>query len=129
MHTLCYIMGDSTFYPALKKFVTSPRYTYDNLVTTDDVQEFFNQESGRNLTPLFDLYLRSVNKLEVHIKALRNDKYLLQLQNIAIPLPMDITTDAGTKKMIIDSKGLTIQSKMLPVIDPDMYYLKRVIIE
>ena len=129
MHTICYIMGDSTFYPALKKFVTSPRYTYDNLVTTDDVQKFFNQGSGRDLTPLFDLYLRSFNKLEVHIKALRNDKYLLQLQNIAIPLPMDITTDAGTKKMMIDSKGLTIQSKILPVIDPDMYYLKRVIIE
>ena len=129
MHTICYVMGDSTFYPALKKFVTSPRYTYDNLVTTEDVQQFFNQESGRNLTPLFDLYLRSVNKLEVHVKAMRNDKYLVQLQNMVIPLPMDITTNAGTKRMIIDSKGLIIQSKTVPVIDPDMYYLKEVIIE
>jgi aminopeptidase N len=129
MHTLCYIMGDSTFYPALKKFVTSPRYTYDNLVTTNDVEQFFNQESGRNLTPLFDLYLRSVNKLEVHVKAIKNDKYLVQLQNMIIPLPMDITTDAGTKKMIIDSKGMIIESKTQPVIDPDMYYLKKVIVE
>ena len=93
------------------------------------MQQFFNQESGRDLKPLFDLYLRSVNKLEVHIKALRNDKYLVQLQNMTMPLPMDITTDDGTKKMIIDSKGLTIQSKMLPVIDPDMYYLKKIIVE
>ncbi len=129
MHTLCYIMTDSLFFPALKKFVTSPQYTYNNLVTTDDVQQFFSKESGMDLKPLFDLYLRTTDKLEVHVKSLPNDTYKIQLQNISMPLPIDITTDAGTKRMIVDGKGISIKSKTMPVIDADTYYLKKVTIE
>jgi len=129
MHTLRYVIGDTLFFPALKKFVTSPQYTYDNLVSTNDVEQFFTKESGRDLKPLFDLYLRTTNKLEVHVKSLPGNKYLVQLQNINIPLPLDITTDAGTKRLIADSKGIKIDSKTLPVIDPEMFYIKKVIIE
>ena len=129
MHTICYIMGDSTFFPALKKFVTSPKYTYDNLVTTDDVQQFFSEESGMDMKPLFDLYLRSVNKLEVHIKQLPGSKYLVQLQNMSIPLPIDIMTDNGTKRLTVDTKGITISSKIMPVIDPETFYIKKITIE
>ncbi len=130
MHTICYIMGDSAFFPALKKFVTSPKYTYDNLVSTADVEQFFSQESGRDLKPLFDLYLRTANKLEVHVKQLPGNKYQIKLQNMSIPLPMEITTDAGTKRLIVDSnKGLTVESRTIPVIDEDTFYIKKVIFE
>ena len=129
MHTIRYVIGDSVFFPALKKFVTSPKYTYDNLVNTDDVEQFFSHESGRDLKPLFDLYIRSINKLQVHIKELPGNKYQVQLQNISIPLPIDVTTDSGTKRMTIDSKGLSVSSKTLPVIDEDTYYIKKVTIE
>ncbi|MGZ3834742.1 MAG: M1 family metallopeptidase [Mucilaginibacter sp.] len=129
MHTLRYVMGDTLFFPALKKFVTSPQYTYDNLVTTDDVEQFFTKEAGRNLKPLFDLYLRTTDKLEIHIKQLPNNKYLVQLQNNNIPLPLDIATDAGTERIMIDSKGIKIESKTIPVIDPEVFYIKKVIIE
>ena len=129
MHTLCYIMGDSVFFPAIKKFITSPEYTYDNLASTDEVEQFFSKASGRDLKPLFDLYLRTINKLEVHIKSLPKDKYLIQLQNMGIPLPMEITTDSGTKRIIVDTKGITVESKTLPVIDKDTYYIKKITIE
>lgn len=129
MHTLCFIMGDSTFFPALKKFVTSPQYTYDNLVTTDDVERFFSQEAHINLKPLFDLYLRTTDKLEIHVKQLADDEYLVQLQNMAVALPMDITTDSGTKRMIVSSEGLMVASKTTPIIDNDTYYIKKVTIE
>jgi len=129
MHTLRYVIGDTLFFPALKKFVTSPQYTYDNLVNTDDVEKFFTKESGRDLKPLFDLYLRTTDKLEVHIKQMPGNKYLVQLQNISIPLPIDITTDSGTKRLIADNKGITIVSKTPPVIDPEVFYIKKVIIE
>jgi len=99
------------------------------LVSTDDVEQFFTKASGRDLKPLFDLYLRTTNKLEVHIKSLPGNKYLVQLQNINIPLPLDITTDAGTKRVMLDSKGVRIDSKILPVIDPEIFYIKKVIIE
>ena len=129
MHTLRYVMGDSLFFPTLKKFVTNPQYTYDNLVSTDDVEQFFTKQAGYNLKPLFDLYLRTTNKLEIHIKSLPANKYLIQLQNIDMKLPLDITTDAGTQRMMVDPKGFRVESKSIPVIDPDVFYIKKIIIE
>jgi len=129
MHTIRYVIGDTIFFPALKKFVTSPKYTYDNLVSTDDVEQFFSKEAGKNLKPLFDLYLRTVNKLEIHIKQLPRNNYLIQLQNIDIPLPMEITTDTETKTINLDKKGIIVESKALPIVDQDTYYLKKIIIE
>jgi len=129
MHTLRYIMGDSTFFLTLKGFVTDPRYTYSNLASTDDVMQYFSKAAGQDLKPLFDLYIYSINKLEVHIKAQRGDKYQVQLLNINMPLPVDITADGITKRYTLDKKGISITSKTMPVIDPDTYYLKKLIIE
>ncbi|HEY4323286.1 MAG TPA: M1 family metallopeptidase [Mucilaginibacter sp.] len=129
MHTLCYVIGDSVFFPTLKKFVTSPEHTYDNLTVTDDVGHFFSTAAGRDLKPLFDLYLYTINKLEVHVKQMPNNKYMVSLQNMSIPLPMDITTDVGTKRMTVDSKGLLVESKTLPLIDQDCFYIKKVTFE
>jgi aminopeptidase N len=129
MHTLRYIMGDSVFFPTIKGFVTDPKYTYSNLVTTADVQEYFSKAAGIDLKPLFDLYIYSINKLEVHIKAQPRDMYLVQLQNIDMPLPVDITADGVTKRYTLDKKGIRIKSATIPVIDPDTFYLKKLIIE
>ncbi|MFC0518309.1 M1 family metallopeptidase [Mucilaginibacter angelicae] len=129
MHTLRYIMGDSTFFPTLKGFVTDPRYTYSNLASTDDVIQYFSKAAGKDLKPLFDLYIYSINKLEVHVKAQRGDKYQVQLLNIDMPLPVDIIADGTTQRYTLDKKGITITSKTMPVIDPDTYYLKKLIIE
>lgn len=129
MHTLRYIIGDSIFFPTLKKLAIDPQYTYNNLVNTDDVEQLFSNASGKNLKPLFDFYLRTIQKLEVHVTGMRNGGYKIQLQNIDMPLPLDIVTDKGTQRMMIDKKGITIKSSSMPVIDPDMYYLKKVIME
>ncbi len=129
MHTLRYVLGDSIFFPALKQFATDPRYTYNNLVSTDDIQQFFSKASGTDLKPLFDLYLRTTEKLEVKVLQIKKDKYLVKLLNIDMPLPLDIVTDNGTKRIPIIKKGVEITSNSLPQIDPDMYYLKKLIIE
>jgi aminopeptidase N len=129
MHTLCYMMGDSVFLPALKKFVTSKEYTYDNLVVTADVEQYFSKVAGADLKPLFNLFLYTTNKLEIHVKQMTGDRYVLQLTNIAMPLPVDVLTDTGTKRMILSSAPVTITSKTMPVIDKDTYYLKKVVIE
>ncbi len=129
MHTLRYVIGDSIFFPTLKKLATAPQYTYNNMVNTDDVEQLFSQASGRNLKPLFDLYLRTTEKLDVDVKQLRGGKYLIKLQNISIPVPMDINTDGKTRMVMVDNKGLTVTSTTPPVIDADNYYLKRVIFE
>src|SRR5579862_246243 len=129
MHTLCYVLGDSVFFPALKNFITDPKYTYNNLVSTNDVEQFFSKRAGIDLRPLFQLYLYTTDKLEVHVQRTGMNKYLLQLNNIDMPLPVDVSTDSGTQRMTVDKKGLEIKSATLPQIDPDMYYLKKVIFE
>lgn len=130
MHTLRYVMGDSLFFPALKKFVTSPQYTYDNLVSTDDVEQFFTKEAGRDLKPLFNMYLRTTYKLEIDVKQIQSDSYVIRLQNITSPLPADITTSNGTQRVILNNKnGTRVISNTPPVIDKNGFYLKKVIYE
>lgn len=129
MHTIRFVIGDDIFFPTLKKLATDPKYTYDNFVSTDDVEQLFSSASGKDLTPLFDFYLRTINKLEVVVKQTSATKYTIQLANFDPPLPMEIKTDAGVTKMTIDKKGVTIESASMPVIDPNVYYLKRVIYE
>ncbi len=129
MHTLAYVLGDSTFFPALKQLVTSKENTYDNLSSTENIEQLFSKVAGRDLKPLFHLYLYTADKLEVKVKQQAPDRFAVQLTNLSIPLPVDITTDAGTKRVMLSSAATTITSKTTPVIDPDMYYLKKVVIE
>lgn len=129
MHTLRYVIDDRFFFSTLNELATSPQYTYDNLVTTDDVEQLFSERSSINLKPLFDLFLRTTQKLEVHVTVRPNDQYLIQLDNIDMTLPLDIVTDKGVQKIWVDKKPFTVKSTVMPQIDPDMYYLKKVIIE
>lgn len=43
MHTLRYVMGDELFFPTLKKLATDPKYTYNNFVVTEDVEQLFSK--------------------------------------------------------------------------------------
>ena len=63
MHTIRYIVGDEIFFPTLKGLATDPKFTYDNLISTDDIEEVFTNASGINLKPVFDLYLRTTRSL------------------------------------------------------------------
>ena len=49
MHSLRYLIGDEIFFPTLKKLATDPKYTYDNTVTTDDVEKLFSSAASKNL--------------------------------------------------------------------------------
>ncbi|MEO5888650.1 MAG: M1 family metallopeptidase [Ferruginibacter sp.] len=131
MHTLRYIIGDTIFFPALKKLATDTRYTYDSLVNTDDVEQLFSQASGIDLKPLFDFYLRTIQKLGIQVTAQagKPDQYKIQITNFDMPLPVEILTDKGKQKFTLDRKGIIITSTVLPQIDPDRYYLKHVVIE
>lgn len=129
MHTIRYVTGDEVFFPALKKLATAPEYTYDNMVHTNDVEALFSKASGMNLKPLFDFYLRTAKKLEIRVRQTNDNTYLLQLLNIDMELPVEVVTSSGSKRMLLSTKGSTVNSSSLPLIDPNVYYLKRVIYE
>jgi aminopeptidase N len=129
MHTIRYIIGDTIFFPTLKNLVMDSRYTYDHLINSNDVEKLFSDASGINLKPLFDFYLRTTEKLNILVRQTGDDRYLIQLLNYDYPLPIDIKTDTGTKRMTLDKKGVTVKTMAPPLVDPDVYYLKRVILE
>ncbi len=126
MHMLRYMLGDEIFFPTLKKLATDPKYTYDNFVTTDDVEQLFSKESGKDLKPFFDLYLRTTNNLEINIRQTGYNEYTIKVPNLPMPLPLDIMTDKGLERIILDDKTLKIKSSTPPIIDVKGNYLKTV---
>ena len=129
MHTLRFVLGDSLFFPILKKLATDPRYTYDSFITTDDVEKLFSADSHTDLKPLFDFYLRTIQKLEINMRQVEDKEYLVKLVNFKGNLPMEMVVDGKRTRTRIDSLGVVITSHSLPEIDPRGFYLKRVVIE
>jgi len=123
------VLGDEVFFPAIKSFATDKQYTYDNLVKTEDVIRHFNAASGKDLQPLFDLYVYSIDKLQVHLKQTGLQTYELSTKNMKMDLPIEIQTSAGRSKVQAGAKPVKINSATMPVIDPDAYYLKTITIE
>jgi aminopeptidase N len=129
MHTIRYVIGDEIFFPALKKLATDPAYTYNHLITTADVEKLFSTASGENLKPLFDLFLRTTNKLEVSVKKIDAAKFQVRVLNLNTAIPLDVKTDRGISRMVIGKDPVIIESAQTPVIDPTVFYFKKVIIE
>jgi hypothetical protein len=73
--------------------------------------------------------LYTTDKLEIHVKQTDDDKYLVKFLNIDMPLPVNIVTDAGMQRLVVDKKGITVTSKTAPQVDPDVFYLKKLIVE
>jgi len=129
MHTLRYIMGDDRFFATLKKLATDPQYTYDNTVVTADVEKLFSGAYGKSLDPLFHLFLYTTDKLEVYIRQTKENEYQVKLLNLDMSIPIDIQTDSGIQRLMIDKKETTVTSKSFILIDPKVFYLKKVIME
>ncbi len=129
MNTLRYLTGDELFFPTLKKLATDPIYTYNNFVTTDDVEKLFSNESKMNLKPLFDFYLRTTSLLEITIRQTGITSWVVQAKKIPMTLPIEISGSNGSGKVSLTTEPFRIESTTPPVIDPGGHYLKRVIIE
>lgn len=129
MHSLRYVLGDEVFLPTLKKLATNPKYTYDQFVTTQDVEQLFSMEAKQDLKPLFDFYTRTNDVLDIAVKEVGAGKFTIKLNNFFMALPMDITTEKGTTKMLIPKEGITVQSAFPPQVDLKNNYLKKISIQ
>ena len=129
MHSLRYVLGDDLFLPTLKQLSTDPKYTYDNFVTSTDVEQLFSSASKQNLKPFFDFYLRSTDLLDISVKEVGYQKYLIKVENFFMPLPFDIGTNTGTNKMLINKEGITVTSNYAPQVDAKGYYLKKITLQ
>jgi len=129
MHTLRFVIGDDVFFPTLKRLSTDPKYVYDNTVVTADVEQLFSSASGKSLQPLFKLFLYTTDKLEISIRQTGVDKYTIRLLNMDMALPLEIKTEEGLKKIMVDKKGISVSSKTFVQVDPRVFYLKKLIYE
>ena len=129
MHTLRYVLGDSIFFPTLKRLATDSNTTYTHTASTEDVRRLFSAAAGRDLSPLFHLYLYTTEKLEVSVKQQDSARWLVRLVNIDMPLPLEITTSGETTTKMLDRKGIVVASATMPLVDKRTFYLKKVIYE
>ena len=129
MHTLRYVIGDSIFFPTLKHLATDSNTTYTHTTSTLDVERLFSGAAGTDLSPLFHLYLYTTDRLEIDVRQTGASQYAVKLLNIDMPLPLDILTDKGSKRVMVDKKGVVVNSETLPLVDPIVFYLKKVIYE
>jgi aminopeptidase N len=129
MHSLRYVLGDNLFFPTLKKLATDPQYTYDNFVTTDDVERLFSKESKQDLKPFFDFYMKTTDVLDISINETGYQKYLIKVNNFFMPLPFEITTTSGTNRTVINKDGITVNGNVPPQVDAKGFYLKKITIQ
>jgi aminopeptidase N len=126
MHSLRYLIGDAVFFPTLKKLATDPQYTYDNFVTSDDVEKLFSSAANQDLKPFFDFYLRTTDVLDISVKETAFHKYQIRQNNFFMTLPIEVTTTDGTSKMMMTKEGITVTSNTPPQIDVKGFYLKKI---
>ena len=129
MHSLRYLIGDEIFFPTLKKLATEPQYTYDNFVTTMDVEKLFSTAAGKDLKPFFDFFLRTTNVLDITVKEVGFQKFQIKQNNFFMPLPFEITANGQTKRTIIPSEGIVVNSALVPLVDAKGNYLKKVTLQ
>ena len=129
MHSLRYLIGDEIFFPTLKKLATDPQTTYDNFVTTMDVEKLFSTAAGKDLKPFFDFFLRTTNVLDITVKEVGFQKFQIKQNNFFMPLPFEITVNGQTKRTIIPSEGIIVNSSLVPQVDAKGNYLKKVTLQ
>ncbi|MFM1962380.1 MAG: hypothetical protein RLZZ172_1225 [Bacteroidota bacterium] len=126
MHSLRFVLGDAIFLPTLYKLATDPAYTYDNFVTSKDVEQLFSKAAGTDLKPFFNFYLRTTDVLDFTVKEVGYQQYLIRLNNHFMTLPLEIITSNGKQKTTIGKEGITVQSAVPPQVDPNGNYLKKI---
>ncbi len=129
MHSLRYVLGDEIFLPTLKKLATDPKYTYDNFVTTKDVEELFCTASKQDLKPFFNFYVYTNDVLDISVKEVGYQKYQITLNNFFMPLPLDIGPGDKPTRTMIGKEGIVVTSNGAPQVDAKGHYLKKITIQ
>jgi len=129
MHSLRYVLGDEVFLKTLKQLATDEAYTYDNTVTSTDVEQLFSKAAGYSLKPFFDFHLRTTQLMEVSVKETGYQQYQIKPLNYFMDLPFEITINGRVTRMILGKDGISVKSNTVPMVDAAGYYLKKVFIQ
>ncbi len=139
LHTLRYLIGDEAFFNALRHMaypskdraaITDGRQA--RLVNTDDFLTIAEQDSGKRLDWLFEMYLRQpkLPKLVITADDACTKDCTLGLRwetpgNMPFPMPVDVVINGKTQRVeMTDGSAKVKYSGAVPVVDPDNWVLK-----
>ena len=107
----------------LKAFATDERFTYENLVETQDFTDFAKHFTQKELDGFFDLYLKSVRLPKVKVVKKGKKGYAVSLPNIDFSMPVEILTSRGYERHILSSTPVIISSDTPIQVDPRNWYI------
>jgi len=127
LNTLRHVINnDAKWWAILLKY--SETYK-KQIIDTQTVVDFFNQESGMNLTPVFNQYLRYTTIPELEIR--KNNKALeirwkTDEANFKMPIDLIIKGEKARVNVTNDWKKLGVKTKSIRDIQPDKtaFYIK-----
>jgi uncharacterized membrane protein YphA (DoxX/SURF4 family) len=123
IHSLRGIIGDEVFFPMLKSFVSDERFTYLNLVNSNDFIGFVCEYTSMNLRDFFDFYFLGTELPKVRIVKKSKNGYLISLKGIKFTIPVEIKTSKGIVRLTLGSKPVLVNSEIDPEIDPKGWLL------
>jgi aminopeptidase N len=135
LHTLRYLIGDETFFRALRhqayptkemEKITTGKQT--RFATTDDFKQIAEEESKMDLDWFFEVYLRQP-KLPRLITETKGDKIELSWEtpnNLPFPMPIEVEMNGKTQKIEMKTGKAEVSwnGKDMPVFDRDGWILK-----
>jgi aminopeptidase N len=116
LHTLRMQLNDDTLF--FKTLKNTQRHFSKRSMTTEQFMVFFNEETKRDFSPFFDVYLKQTKPpmLEFHIDRSRNDSIVLEYrwaENLPTNLNMRVTVTNGETIQTI-APSMTMQYLTLP---------------
>ena len=118
MHSLRGVLGDGVFFPMLKAFAADERFTYANLVSTQDFTDFVQAYSGKDLQGFFDLYLYTVDLPKLKVSKKGKNGFMVSLQGIDFQTPLEIQTSEGLQRVEVGAKPTFVSSTSPIAVDP-----------
>jgi len=134
MHTLRYHLGNDAFFSLLKRWVYPDPGDLDNtggrlcrIVSTDDLKEQAETETGLDLDPFFEVFFREAAYPILNVRRNADTTFFVWETESSVGLDLDIpvlVNDAEQRVEMLDGLGmLVISSDENLVIDPDKWIL------
>jgi hypothetical protein len=135
VHTLRYLLGDSTFFTLLHRWAypdTAMERVTDGrqcrLATTDDFLQIAEEVSGTTLDWFFEAYFRQAALPMLHSGIINDTLYLRWTVQNDIPFPMPVEVNMGGTIVRVNISGgsgkIAIPAGVTPQVDPNNRILK-----
>lgn len=126
LNTLRHVIGKDKWWAILLKYSQTYRH---QIVDTQTVIDFFNKESGMNLTSIFNQYLRYTSIPELEIRKNENQfEMRWKTEEPNFEMPIDLLIKGKTVRVLGTNNWVKIEAKVksLSDIQPDkkVFYIK-----